>query len=257
MKTIVGLFESPEKAQIVLDDLVQAGCNRSDIELSAADMGSLPGEGVKREEKPEKQGGFLSWLFGEDEDRYAYQEGIRRGRTAVAVKAPDENEDTIAAIMDRHDPIDLNIEAERWRQEGWAGAPPNRSAEASIPVMKEEVEIGKRAVERGGLRIYSRVVERPVAKDVTLSEEKVNVERRPADRPLKAGEAAFQERTIELHETDEEPVISKTARVVEEVNVSKERRERKQRVEDTERHTEVEVEHLQSQQRPTENPRRH
>lgn len=247
-KTIVGLFDSAEIAQRVADDLAQAGCDRTDIELSRADardhIGTDAGE--------EKKGGFLAWLFGDD-DRDAYEEGIRRGRTAVAVTAPDDREDIITAIMSRHGPIDLNVEAERWRQEGWGGA---RSSAESIPVIKEEVAVGKRAVERGGLRIYSHVVERPVREDVSLSEERVDVERRPVDRPLAPGEAAFQERTVEMRETVEEPVVSKTARVVEEVQLSKERRERKETIEDTERHTEVEVEHLQSQQPSTEHHRR-
>lgn len=240
-KSIVGLFDSRETAQAVVEDLVQAGCDRADIDVSAA-------EAEAEGESPKKEGGFFSWLFGgEDEDRYTYEEGVRRGRTAVAVDAAAENEELICSIMNRHGPIDLNAESERWRQEGWAGAAGARSSSEAIPVIQENVEIGKRAVERGGLRIYSRVVERPVREEVALSEEKVDVERRPADRPLKAGEAAFQERSLEMRETEEEPVVSKSARVVEEVGLSKERRQRKETVEDTERHTEVEVEHLQSQ----------
>lgn len=238
-KSIVGLFDSRQTAQEVVDDLVQAGCDRADIDISAAESAG---------EAPKKEGGFFSWLFGgEDEDRYTYEEGARRGRTAVAVDAAAENEELICSIMNRHGPIDLNAESERWRQEGWTGGAGLRSSSESIPVIEENVEIGKRAVERGGLRIYSRVVERPVREEVSLSEEKVDVERRPVDRPLKAGEAAFQERSVEMRETEEEPVVSKSARVVEEVGLRKERRERKEAVEDTERHTEVDVEHLQSQ----------
>lgn len=238
-KTIVGLFESRETAQEVVDDLVQAGCDRADIDISAAESAG---------EYPKKEGGFFSWLFGGgDDDRYAYEEGIRRGRIAVAVDAAAGNEDSIRSIMSRHGPIDLDSESESWRQEGWTGGAA-RSSTGSIPVVEENVEIGKRAVEKGGLRLYSRVVERPVREEVSLAEEKVDVERRPVDRPLKAGEAAFQERSVEMRETEEEAVVSKSARVVEEVGLSKERRERKEEVEDTERHTEVEVEHLQSQQ---------
>lgn len=157
----------------------------------------------------------------------------------------DDMEDSVAAIMNRHGPLDINTESAQWRQEGWTGGAAMRSSEESIPVIKEDVSIGKRAIEKGGLRIYSRTVERPVSEDVSLRDEQVNVERRPVDRPLEAGEAAFEERSMEMRETAEEPVVSKTARVVEEVGLNKQARERKERVEDTERHTEVEVEHLQ------------
>jgi len=56
----------------------------------------------------------------------------------------------------------------------------------------------------------------------------------------------FQDKTIEVRETMEEPVISKTARVVEEVVVGKEVRERTETVGDIVRRTDVEIEQLGS-----------
>ncbi len=53
-----------------------------------------------------------------------------------------------------------------------------------------------------------------------------------------------QEEVIEVKEYAEEPVISKEARVVEEVRVNKESSERKETVKDKVRRTEVEVENL-------------
>ena len=48
---------------------------------------------------------------------------------------------------------------------------------ASIPVVEEELQVGKRAVKRGGVRVYSHVVEKPVEENIELREEHVNVER--------------------------------------------------------------------------------
>jgi hypothetical protein len=87
--------------------------------------------------------------------------------------------------------------------------------------------------------------ERPVQEQVTLREEHVNVERRPADRPVtEADFAAFRDQTIEVTETAEVPVVAKQARVVEEVIVGKEATQRTETVQDTVRHTEVDVEQL-------------
>jgi stress response protein YsnF len=86
------------------------------------------------------------------------------------------------------------------------------------------------------------VVERPVEAEVTTREETVRVERRPVDRPLSADESAFQERVVEVTATGEEPVVGKEQRVVEEVAVSKDVTEHQERVSDTVRRTEVEVE---------------
>jgi uncharacterized protein (TIGR02271 family) len=86
------------------------------------------------------------------------------------------------------------------------------------------------------------VVEKPIEQDVTLRGERVTVEKR---RPLGAGEApgpgAFEERTLEVRETQEEPVVNKTANVVEEVVIGRESTERTETVRDTVRKEEVEI----------------
>jgi hypothetical protein len=78
-----------------------------------------------------------------------------------------------------------------------------------------------------------------------LREEHVDVQRRAVDQPISTTDtAAFREQSIEMRETAEEAVVQKSARVVEEVTISKEVNERQQQISDTVRHTEVEVERL-------------
>ncbi|MFC0252058.1 DUF2382 domain-containing protein [Massilia consociata] len=115
----------------------------------------------------------------------------------------------------------------------------------SIPVVEEQLSVGKREVQRGGVRIYSRVRETPVNETVSLREEHVDVQRRPVNQPLGAGDsAAFREQSIEMRETAEEPVVEKSARIVEEVTVGKQVSERQEQIHDTVRHTEVDVQRL-------------
>jgi uncharacterized protein (TIGR02271 family) len=122
----------------------------------------------------------------------------------------------------------------------------DKTGKAAIPVVREQVQVGKRLVERGGVRVFSRVVETPVNETVNLREEHVSVERRPVDQPINpADTTAFKDKTIELRETAEEAVVQKSARVVEEVVVGKEVSQRQQNIKDTVRHTEVEVQPLQ------------
>jgi uncharacterized protein (TIGR02271 family) len=117
--------------------------------------------------------------------------------------------------------------------------------EARLPVVEEELQVGKRQVERGGIRVYSRVEERPVEEQVSLREEHVHVERRPVDRPASEADLTnFKEGTIELTETAEVPVVAKEARVVEEVVVGKEATEHTETIRDTVRRTDVEVEQV-------------
>jgi uncharacterized protein (TIGR02271 family) len=86
------------------------------------------------------------------------------------------------------------------------------------------------------------VVERPIEQDVTLRGERVTIERRrPVATTTGAPGQAFEERVVEVHETEEVPEVHKTARVVEEVAIRKEQTERTERVHDTARREEVEV----------------
>jgi uncharacterized protein (TIGR02271 family) len=119
--------------------------------------------------------------------------------------------------------------------------------EESIPIVEEQLTVGKRAVNRGRVRVRSYVVETPVQEQVSLRQEHVEVERRVVNRPVTgADQALFQERTIEATESSEEAVVAKEARVVEELVVRKDAEERVQTVQDTVRRTEVEIEDQRS-----------
>jgi uncharacterized protein (TIGR02271 family) len=121
----------------------------------------------------------------------------------------------------------------------------NADKEVAMPVIKEELQVGKREIQRGGVRVYSHLTETPVTENVTLREEHVTVERRPVNRPVGEQElATFKEGTVEVTEMAEEPVVSKQARVVEEVMVGKEATQRTETIQDTVRRTDVEVEQI-------------
>ncbi|MFC3457846.1 MULTISPECIES: YsnF/AvaK domain-containing protein [Massilia] len=125
------------------------------------------------------------------------------------------------------------------------GSQQRDTSSAAIPVVQEQLKVGKREVQRGGVRVFSRVVETPVNESIGLREEHVNVQRRTVDEPISSADStAFKEQSIEMRETAEEAVVEKSARVVEEVMINKEVTQREQQINDTVRHTEVEVEQL-------------
>jgi len=102
--------------------------------------------------------------------------------------------------------------------------------EEVIPVVEEQLVVGKREVDRGGVRVRSYVTETPVHEQIRLRNERVNVERRPVDREVAAGDDAFRERTIDMTATGEEAVVGKTSHVVEEIVVSKTADERVEQI---------------------------
>ena len=112
-----------------------------------------------------------------------------------------------------------------------------------VQVVEERLSVGKRAVSRGKVRLHSYVVENQVSENVTLRDETVSVDRHAVDRPVAAlGADAFKERTIEMEEIDEEAVVAKSARVVEEIGIRKEVTDRVETVRDTVRSTKVDIE---------------
>jgi hypothetical protein len=59
---------------------------------------------------------------------------------------------------------------------GWlrrAQATLDAGGEAVVPVVEEELKVGKRTVEKGGVRVDTKVVETPVQEQVQLHEERV------------------------------------------------------------------------------------
>lgn len=91
------------------------------------------------------------------------------------------------------------------------------------------------------MRIRSYVVETPVHEEVSLRSERVVVDRRPVDRLATSADLDFADKTIEAEERVEEAVVSKEARVVEEIGLRRDSEEHVETVSDTVRKTEVEV----------------
>jgi stress response protein YsnF len=120
----------------------------------------------------------------------------------------------------------------------------------TIPVIEENLEVGKRTVETGGVHLRSRITERPVEEKVNLREENVHVEREDVNRP--ATEADFnraQQGDIEMREKAEVPVVNKEARVVEEIKISKDVDEREETIRETVRGTDVNIDNIDNTDR--------
>ena len=190
-----------------------------------------------------------------EEEASYYAEGVRRGGSLVMITVADDRVGDVERIMNDHNPVDIEERVARWKEDGWTGydekAEPysvediaTEQEQYSIPVVEENIKVGKREVESGGVRVRSYVREVPVEETVSLKEESVHVERRDVDRPVTDADAAFEEKTIELTETKEEAVVAKEARVTGEVVVDRSVQERTETVTDTIRKTEVEVEDI-------------
>ena len=206
-------------------------------------------------------GGLVRALTGlgfPDPKARHYYESLRRGQVIVGVEAAESRIRRAEEVMRR-----LGARAVDATDFMAGTLPPESELQVreaapdgvTVPVFEEHLEVGKRQVNRGGIRVNRQIVEEPVEESVRLREERLTVERRTVNREATEEDLAnFKEGTFEIHETVEEPVITKRRRVVEEIVIGRETRERVQKISETIRKTQVNLEPLPGAESPVEPP---
>jgi len=259
---ISAMFDKRPEAARAVDELVKAGIPRASIRLLPENETPVTSATGSYDQKRDDKGFWASLgdFFLPDDDRYIYAEAMNRGSIMVTATVDSAQSDQAEDILEKHGTVNIDERESSWRKEGWGGYPAG-SAEAGatnisssarpgsrtpsegevLPVVEEQLKVGKRQVSGGRVKIRSYVVETPVQEQVSLRTENVRVDRRPVDRPVTPGEDPFRERTVEAQANSEEAVVSKTARVTGEVAVKKDAEQRSETVSDTVRSTKVDV----------------
>ncbi|MGI4797184.1 MAG: YsnF/AvaK domain-containing protein [Janthinobacterium lividum] len=267
-ETIVAVFDTAAHATAAVQELVKAGVPSDAITQhsgGATTDSSTTGA-------PAREPGFWSSLFGgepeQGSDISVYDRSMQSGSTVVSIKTPERSLTQVMEILERHGPVDIDDRAATYATTqtssttggtmlaGAAGmqqtsatqvtgtAGPSVMADqatgGTIQLAEESLAVGKRVLNTGTTRIRRYVIETPVEEQVTLHSEKVVVERRPVTGQV-TGTVDFTDKVLEATETDEQAVVSKTARIVEEVGLRKEASDRTETVRDTVRKQEVEI----------------
>jgi hypothetical protein len=179
-QTVVGLYPTRGLAEEVRKKLQAEGIPESNISLGA-NSGDLSEQGNTLASPHEES--FWDWLFGGEVssgERERYSGHLRRGRVAVSVRArSDAEQQKVTDVMEQFDPLDIEEDelagpTGTGASQVTAGAaatsatteqavssrlPAARDADEVIPVVEEELEVGKRQVERR-YRIRTHVIER-------------------------------------------------------------------------------------------------
>lgn len=272
--TITALFDSRTDAEAAKERLKSARVDASHVHVHDKSSTGYNETGYSTHQDR----GFWDSIknaFVPDEDRHTYEEGVRRGGALLTADVDDDCVDEAVRVLEEANSVDIDNRVSQWRSSGWnypatgagtagaaqglggfgqTGSAPTsayedtdtgargREQEEVIPIVEENLVVGKRDVSRGGVRVRSYVTETPVHEQIRLRNERVNVERRAVDQPLSADDAdAFRERTVEITASGEEAVVGKNARVVEEVVVSKTAEEHVEQIDDTVRRTDVDI----------------
>lgn len=255
-ETIVAIYDTAEHADAAVRDLKAANVPAHAISQHANTAGTTS-EGA---EAPAREQGFWSKLIGAepDHDTGVYDRSIESGSVVVSVRVPSEHYDSVSAILEQHHPIDLDERAAQYNTSETTARTtteqPMRARDTdaatndrTLQLSEETLAVGKRAINRGTTRIHRFVVETPVEEQVSLHDEKVTIERHPVTDDRDATDS-FSDKVVEMTESAEEAVVSKTARVREEISVRKEVSDREETVRDTVRREDVEIEKLPGEQ---------
>lgn len=237
MKTVIGLLSDAREAKRTADDLRKIGARDiSIISRDGSSSGPLASYLAPTGAATSGDGGIpaLERMGLSRAEAQRYLEGLRSGYTLEAALVEDDRADQALAIIKQH-----SVSFEGSAREGVKGR-----GEAVVPVVAEQLSVGTRAVEAGGVRVTSTVQEIPVQEQVQLREERIDVQRRPANRAVTEGDQPFREKSFEVKATSEEPVVAKEARVVEEVVIRKDQNVRTEAVRETVRRENVNVEEL-------------
>ena len=250
MKTVVGLYSSVAEANKVKAALQDEGFEAAHINVIDQSGEGYTGSVKKDEPFTAKVKDFFSSFTESKDEHTQYAAQIGTGGALLAVTVPDEEAEETADLLEEHGATGIqddyatggaqDVAVLEGSSKGYGGTAV--AGEQVIPVVQEELVVGKRQVDRGGVRVYSHLIETPVSADVSLHNERIVVDRHPVDRVATEADFNTNPDVIEVTAMGEEAVVGKTSRVVEEVRVGKQASERTEQIEDTVRHTEVDVE---------------
>lgn len=267
--TVVGVFDSSTEAQTAVQQLVSGGLSRDRIDVSPQTAANSAGYDRDRDEDNDSIGDFFRNLFGSDDRTDHYSKHARSGSVVTVHATSTQEAERAADIMDEYGAVNLD-ERTSGTSTGTAytaGATGAAAAgtmasdttgsdldttrrdaintDKSIPIIEENLRVGKREVETGGVRVRSRIIEKPVEEHLRLREEHVHVERNPVNRAATPADMnSFKEGDISITEHAEVPMVDKEARVMEEVRIGKDVEEHEENIRDTVRKTDVEIDKL-------------
>ena len=261
-ETIVAAFRTAAEAETTAAELRSVGVSTSAIEIHKEIYHPGGQDAELAQPSSGERSGFWGWLMGEGgykDEQNMYERTIAGGGAVLSVVVSHDEADRTYALIEAHHPADIEERSDNLGSaasdvgvaSGAAslaapsvaatGATAARTEGETIALAEEQLTVGKREVQGGTARIRRYVVERPVEEQIKLRTESLRVERRPVSGTATVAADAFTDKVIEVRQTAEEAVVSKTARVVEEVVIGKDVSERTETVRDTVRREEIEV----------------
>jgi stress response protein YsnF len=255
---IVTLYDTAQHAEAARRNLEAAGFSPSEISTINTQTLSLAGDKLH-------EPGLWRRLFGRDIQSYeaiVYGRSVENGGVVLTVRVPESDVGKATRILNSHEAVDLQ---KRAMQQGLISSAPASTATTTQPpvtamaagrqipeeevlrLAEEQFDVGKRVVSDGTTRIRRFVTVTPVEAQVTLHEEHTRVIRRASTDPGFVRDVDWTDKTIEVAETAEEPIVTKSVHIAEEVVIRKEGTDTVKTLRDKVRRQQVEVEKISAE----------
>jgi stress response protein YsnF len=255
---IVTLYDTAEHAEAAKRSLEQAGFAPSEISMISSKTLGLAGDKLG-------EPGLWHRLFGRDIQPFeatVYGRTVEAGGVVLTIRVPETDAARATSILNAHRSVDLTKRAEAEgliagtttattaKPQAVRQAAPVTAAAGAISgeqvlaLAEEQINVGKRLVQGGTTRIRRFVTETPVETQVTLHEEHARVLRRASADPNFIRNIDWTDKTIEITETAEEPIITKSVHITEEVVIQREGSDHVKTLRDKVRRQQVEVERV-------------
>ena len=162
-------------------------------------------------------------------------------KTADAITGDNVDDKTGGRVMDDDTTMATGVAGMAATGATAMGASTTRTDGTVVELAAEELHVDKARQQAGEVEIHKEIVEEQVEVPVTLQHEEVVVTRRAVDRDAMPGELGAEEEVVRIPVSEEVANVTKTARVVEEVEVDKRVVTEDQTVTGTVRHEEIDI----------------
>ena len=263
-ETIVTMFSTLTLAEGAKRNLIKAGFSDDDIDI-------ISGERLRSEGHEARHPGFWQRLFGntlEEDQEEVYEDALRTGGVVLSLRADEDEAPRALGILDAHEeltgrsaaaPADYTTDDELTSPPGGksnqtgtdavrTSLTGDESEEDVLRLAEERLEVGKRLVSEGSTRVRRYTVTDRVSENISLREQHAEIFRRPLSETGSPDSVDWSEKTVEVAETHEQPVINKTAHIKEEVVVRTDESDRVETVSDSVRRQEVDIDHADTVQ---------
>lgn len=219
--------QEPRIPEVALNEIIGYDV----LDTHGDDIGNVTAFWTEHQGRPAFIGVRTFWMLGKTHVVPAHNAEVNHARKHIRV--PFTNEDVKGAPnFDPDAELDANKEREVIEYFHGRGAgmpymesyeerrPTTTEREVSMPIHEEELTVGKRTVEMGGVRLRKIVRTETVQQPVEIKREDVIIERVPAGE-RQPESRAFEGEEIFIPLWREEPVVSKETHVREEVRARK------------------------------------